>query len=44
MIEAAEQAVLDFYMYPPVGGDDWQYGHQTARVRVLEMYMLSSAV
>lgn len=44
MIEIAEQAVLDFYMYPPLGGDDWRYGHQTARVRVLETQMLSAAV
>jgi V/A-type H+-transporting ATPase subunit C len=44
MVEAAEQPVLDFYMYPPVGEDDWRYGHQTARVRVLETHMLSKAV
>jgi V/A-type H+-transporting ATPase subunit C len=44
VIEIAEQAVLDFYMYPPLGGDDWRYGHQTARVRVLETQMLSAAV
>jgi V/A-type H+-transporting ATPase subunit C len=39
-----EQAVLDFYTYPPVGEDDWQYGHQTARVRMLEMQMLSQTM
>ena len=43
-MEAAEQPVLDFYLYPPIGGDDWRYGHQTARVRVLEMHMLSRAI
>ncbi len=43
MIKAAEQAVLDFYTYPPIGGDDWRYTFQTAQVRVLEMQMLSRA-
>jgi V/A-type H+-transporting ATPase subunit C len=41
VIEAAEQAVLDFYTYPPVGGDDWRYTFQTARIRVLETQMLT---
>jgi V/A-type H+-transporting ATPase subunit C len=31
-------------MYPPVGGDDWQYAFQTAQVRALETQMLSAAV
>jgi V/A-type H+-transporting ATPase subunit C len=35
--------ILDFYTYPPVGGDDWRYIYQTAQVRVLEMQMLSPA-
>jgi V/A-type H+-transporting ATPase subunit C len=43
MIEAAEQPVLDFYMYPPVGGDDWRYAFQTAQVRALETRILSAA-
>ena len=43
MAELAEQAILDFYTYPPVGGDDWRYIYQTAQVRVLEMQMLSPA-
>ena len=44
MFDVVEQPVLDFYLYPPLGGDDWRYGHQTARVRVLETQMLSAAV
>ncbi len=38
-----KQPVIDFYTYPPVGGDDWRYIYQTAQVRVLEMQMLSQA-
>ena len=37
------QAVIDFYRYPPVGGDDWRYTFETARVRAIEMQMLSPA-
>jgi len=36
-----QTTVLDFYTYPPVGDDDWRYVFQTARVRVLEMQMLT---
>ena len=43
MAELAEQAILDFYTYPPVGGDDWRYTYETARVRALEMQMLTRA-
>ena len=43
MTEVAEQAILDFYTYPPIGGDDWRYTFQTAQVRVLEMQMLTPA-
>ncbi len=43
MAELAEQAILDFYTYPPVGGDDWRYTFQTAQVRALEMQMLTRA-
>jgi V/A-type H+-transporting ATPase subunit C len=43
MPELAEQAILDFYTYPPIGGDDWRYTFQTAQVRTLEMQMLSRA-
>ena len=34
---------VDFYTYPPIGGDDWRYTFQTAQVRTLEMQMLSRA-
>ena len=43
MPEAIEQAILDFYTYPPIGGDDWRYTFQTAQVRTLEMQMLTRA-
>jgi len=43
MTEVAEQPILDFYTYPPIGGDDWRYTFATARVRVLESQMLSPA-
>jgi len=38
-----EQPIIDFYTYPPIGGDDWRYTFQTAQVRALEMQMLSRA-
>jgi len=38
-----EQAILDFYTYPPIGGDDWRYTFETAAVRALEMQMLTRA-
>ncbi|MHC4126459.1 MAG: V-type ATPase subunit, partial [Planctomycetota bacterium] len=44
MSEIAEQTVLDFSTYPPVGHDDWQYAFQTAQVRALETQMLTRAV
>lgn len=43
MNEVAEQAVLDFYMYPSIGPDDWQYTFAAAQVRVLGTLMLSRA-
>jgi len=43
MIEAAEQAILDFYTYPPIGTDDWRYTFQTAVVRAIETQMLTRA-
>lgn len=43
MPEAIEQAILDFYTYPSVGGDDWRYTFQTAQVRTFEMQMLTRA-
>lgn len=41
MIKVAEQAILDYYTYPPIGGDDWRYTFETAQVRALEMQMLT---
>jgi len=43
MIEAAEESIIDFYTYPPIGGDDWRYAFETAQVRALETQMLSAA-
>jgi V/A-type H+-transporting ATPase subunit C len=43
MAELAGQSIIDFYTYPPVGVDDWRYAFQTARVRTLEVQMLSRA-
>lgn len=43
MIEAAEQAILDFSVYPPIDGDDWRYAFETARIRAMETKMLSKA-
>ena len=41
MNEVSEQAVIDFYRYPPSGAEDWRYAFATARVRVLESMMLT---
>lgn len=41
MTEVAQQPVLDFYMYPSIGTDDWRYTFVTAQVRVLESQMLN---
>jgi V/A-type H+-transporting ATPase subunit C len=35
---------VDFYRYPSVGTDDWRYAHAAARVRALELSMLSRSV
>jgi V/A-type H+-transporting ATPase subunit C len=43
MSELTKQTVLDFYTYPPVGTDDWQYAFQTAQIRSLETQMLTRA-
>jgi len=43
MIETSQQPVLDFHMFPPVGGDDWRYAFATARVRAIETQMLTRA-
>jgi V/A-type H+-transporting ATPase subunit C len=31
---------IDFYRYPPIGLEDWQYAYPTAKVRVLELSMI----
>jgi V/A-type H+-transporting ATPase subunit C len=36
-----QTTVLDFYTYPPIGGDDWRYTFQTAQIRAIEMKMLN---
>jgi V/A-type H+-transporting ATPase subunit C len=41
MTAVFEQPMIDFYRYPPIGGDDWRYAFETAQVRVLELQMLS---
>ncbi len=43
MPKVAEQNILDFYTYPPIGGDDWRYTFETAQVRALELQILSKA-
>lgn len=41
MAQVLRQSVMDFYRYPPVGGDDWRYAFGAARVRALEAQMLT---
>ena len=43
MAEVTEEGIIDFYTYPPIGGDDWRYTFETAQVRVLETRMLSQS-
>ncbi len=43
MALALTQGFPDFVTYPPIGGQDWRYTYQTARVRALELQMLSRA-
>jgi V/A-type H+-transporting ATPase subunit C len=43
MNSVAQAPTIDFYMYPPVGGDDWRYTFAVAKVRTLETLMLSRA-
>lgn len=43
MLMPAENTTM-FYRYPPLGPEDWQYAYQTAKVRVLEMAMVSRAM
>jgi len=40
-LETTAQNEIDFYRYPPVGNEDWRYAYPTAKVRVLELSMIS---
>jgi V/A-type H+-transporting ATPase subunit C len=42
MTEVAQESITDFYMYPPVGEDDWRYAFETAQIRAIETRMLSA--
>jgi len=42
-MQLERQATIDFFLYPPIGEEDWRYAFQTARVRVLESMMLTRA-
>lgn len=44
MNDAAEETVIDFYRYPPVGTEDWNYAFATAMVRVLETEMITKGM
>lgn len=41
MAEMTEQPILDFFVYPSVGVDDWRYTFAAAEVRVLAAAMLT---
>lgn len=43
MTAVAEQSILDFYRYPPIGSDDWRYVFETAQIRAIETQLLSRA-
>jgi len=43
MPQTAEQQRIDFYLYPPIGGEDFRYAYSTAKVRALWSEMLSPA-
>ncbi|MHC4132502.1 MAG: V-type ATPase subunit [Planctomycetota bacterium] len=43
MEQTAEQNTLDFYLYPPVGEEDFRYAFSTAKVRALWTELLSQA-
>ncbi|MDD5458230.1 MAG: V-type ATPase subunit [Phycisphaerae bacterium] len=44
MAEMVQKQVIDFAVYPPVGGEDWRYAFATAKVRALETVLLSKPV
>mgnify|MGYP000963980784 CR=1 FL=1 len=35
---------IDFYRYPPIGPEDWEYAYACARVRLLRGHMLGHGV
>ena len=41
MTAVLENPLIDFYRYPPIGGDDWEYAFQTAQAKALETHMIS---
>ncbi len=43
MAGVTEESIIDFYIYPPIGGDDWRYAFETAQVRALETQMPPAA-
>ncbi len=43
MTTFTEKPVLDFYLYPPVGENDWEYAFGAAAARSLETELLSSS-
>jgi V/A-type H+-transporting ATPase subunit C len=44
MTETTAQKTLDFYLYPPIGTEDFRYAYSTAKVRALWSLLLSKAV
>lgn len=43
-LDKTELGIHEFFTYPPVGEEDWQYAFQTAQVRSLETQMLTRTV
>ena len=44
MVKAIEKPVIDFSEYPRIGAEDWNYTFETAKIRALEMGMLSKSL
>ena len=43
-MSTALKTEIDFYRYPPIGPEDWNYAYPTAKVRVLELAMIPRTV
>jgi V/A-type H+-transporting ATPase subunit C len=43
MTAVLENPLIDFFRYPPIGEDDWNYAFETAQARALETHMISRA-